>query len=164
MEVSPIPKNEEDRLKALYNLALLDTSPEKRFDDITKEAIEKLKVPFSTITLIDKEREWFKSSQGLDSKEGARSTSFCGHALLASSIFVVEDTLKDPRFADNPMVIGKPYIRFYAGVGLLDHKSGLPVGVFCIKDIKPRKLTLDEMDILIGLASRAEIELNKKHR
>ncbi len=163
MKIAPIHENEDQRLEAVHELALLDTEPEKRFDDITQEAINKLKVPISTITLVDKDREWFKSSQGLENKEGPRSTSFCGHALFATNIFIVEDTLKDDRFKDNPMVIGKPFIRFYAGVSLRDHKSKLPLGALCIKDFKPKKLTLDEVNILIELATRAEEELNKKN-
>lgn len=162
MKIAPIHEKEEERLEALNKLALLDTEPEKRFDDITQEAIVKLKVPISTITLVDKNREWFKSSKGLDYKEGARSTSFCGHALLATHIFIVEDTLKDDRFKDNPMVIGKPFIRFYAGISLMDYKTKLPLGVLCIKDIKPKKLTLEEINILMDLANRAEKELNNK--
>lgn len=160
MKLASIPTNEAERLKALHKLALLDTMPEKRFDSITKEAISRLKVPISTLTLIDSKREWFKSSQGIDYKEGDRAISFCGHALLATNIFIVEDTLKDDRFKDNPMVIGRPYIRFYAGISLRESQSGLPIGVLCIKDIKPRKLTSEEINILIELASRAEKELN----
>lgn len=162
MQIAPIPDNEKERLEALHSLAVLDTNPEERFDNITNEAILKLKVPISTLTLIDKNREWFKSAKGVSNKEGDRSVSFCGHALLASNIFIVEDTLKDDRFKDNPMVVGKPYIRFYAGISLRDYKTHLPVGVFCIKDTKPRKLTLDEINILMDLASRAEKELNNK--
>jgi GAF domain-containing protein len=160
MKLAPIPKNEEERLEALHKLAILDTKPEGRFDEITKEATRRLKVPISTLTLVDKNREWFKSTQGIDNKEGERAISFCGHALLATNIFVVEDTLKDDRFKDNPMVIGSPYIRFYSGISLIDYKTGLPVGVLCIKDTKPRKLTLPEINILLELASRAEKELN----
>ena len=141
-------------------MAILDTEPEERFDRLTKEAVEKLHVPISTITILDENREWFKSCQGLDEKENKREISFCAHALLAKDIFIVEDTLKDPRFADNPMVINPPHIRFYAGMALLDHKTGQPVGVFCVKDTKPRKLSLQEMGILIDLANRAEKELN----
>ena len=161
MQLAPVQQNEEERLEALHKMALLDTVPEGRFDHLTKEAIEKLHVPISTITLVDKDREWFKSKQGLENKEGKRSTSFCGHALFATDMFVVEDTLKDDRFKDNPMVIGSPYIRFYAGISLRDHKTHLPVGVFCVKDIKPKKLTLDEINIFMDLASKAEIELNR---
>lgn len=162
MQTAPIPKNEKERLEVVHNLGILETKTEKRFDDLTQEAIEKLKVPISTITIIDKDREWFKSCRGLDNKEGGRDVSFCGHALLATDMFVIEDTLLDQRFKDNPMVLGSPFIRFYAGISLLDHMSGLPVGVFCIKDTRPRKLTLKEIDIIMDLANRAEIELNKK--
>lgn len=163
MILAPIPENEKERLEALHRLAIMDTIPEERFDSITKEATEKLKVPISTITIVDEKREWFKSSQGISSKGGDRSTSFCGHALLASNIFIIEDTLLDERFKDNPMVIGNPYIRFYAGISLRDYKTHLPVGVMCIKDIKPRKLKLEEINILMELASHAERELNRNH-
>ena len=162
MQIAPIPNNEKERLEALHRLAILDTNREARFDDITKEAINKLHVPISTLTLIDNDREWFKSASGISEKEGDRAISFCGHALLATDMFIVEDTLLDDRFKDNPMVIGKPYIRFYAGISLLDYITHLPVGVFCVKDINPRKLTSEEMGILMDLASRAEKELNKK--
>jgi GAF domain-containing protein len=159
---APIPKNEEERLLAVHRMAILDTKPEKRFDVLTKEAVEKLNVPISTVTIIDKDREWYKSCQGLDVKENERAISFCGHAMFSSVLFIIEDTLQDPRFADNPMVINPPYVRFYAGMRLLDQESGLPVGVFCIKDTKPRKLTLKEVDIFMDIANRAEKELSKK--
>ncbi len=141
-------------------MAILDTKPEERFDRLTEEAVAKLKVPISTITIIDADREWFKSCQGLDEKQGGRDVSFCGHALLAKNLFVVEDTLKDPRFADNPMVVNAPYIRFYAGMALLDQKTGQPVGVFCVKDTKPRQFNLEEINVFMDLANRAEKELN----
>ncbi len=155
------PEYENERLNALHKLAILDTEPEERFDALTKEAVEKLHVKMSMISIIDSDREWFKSCTGIDQKEGARSASFCGHALLAKSLFIVEDTLKDPRFADNPMVIGEPFIRFYAGVAIFDRKTYLPIGVFCIKDTKPKILKIDEIAIILDLASRAEDELNK---
>lgn len=162
MILAPIPENEKERLIALHNLAILDTEPEKRFDFITKEVKDKLNVPISTLTIIDKDREWFKSKQGVEAKEGKREISFCGHALLATEIFIVEDTLKDDRFKDNPMVVGEPYVRFYAGISLRDHKTKQPVGVLCIKDMKPRKLSLDEINILMDLSSQAEREINKE--
>ncbi len=155
-----MPNDEDKRLEAVHRLAILDTKPEERFDFITREAVEKLHVPISTITILDSKREWFKSCTGLDQKEGERAISFCGHALMATNMFIVEDTLKDPRFADNPMVVGSPFIRFYAGIALFDHKTRQPVGVFCVKDIKPRKLTTEETGIIIDLSERAEKELN----
>lgn len=161
MQNAPIPADENKRMDAVHRLAILDTHPEERFDALTREAVEKLKVPISMISILDTDREWFKSCVGLDQKEGARAASFCGHALLAKNIFIVEDTLKDPRFADNPMVVGFPFIRFYAGVALFDYKTLQPIGVFCVKDTKPRVLTVEETGIIVDLANRVEKEINK---
>lgn len=158
---APINENEKERLVAVRNLVILDTPPEERFDSLTREAIQKLNVPISTITIIDEKREWFKSCQGIDQKESPREISFCGHAMFSSVLFIIEDTLKDPRFSDNPMVVNPPHIRFYAGIRLLDYKTGLPIGVFCVKDIKPRKFNLEETEILIDLGKKAEKEINK---
>lgn len=156
------PENEEGRMEALHKLAILDTESEERFDILTREAIEKLNVRMSMVSIIDSDREWFKSCAGIDQKESPRDVSFCGHALLATNMFVVEDTFKDSRFADNPMVIGYPFIRFYAGVALFDYKTNLPIGVFCIKDTEPKILEVDDIANMLDLAHRAEIELNKK--
>jgi GAF domain-containing protein len=161
MQNAPIPNDEDKRLEAVHRLAILDTKPEERFDVITREAVEKLQVPISMVTILDSKREWFKSCTGLNEKEGERAVSFCGHALMAQNMFVIEDTYKDPRFADNPMVIGPPFIRFYAGFALFDNKTRQPVGVFCVKDTKPRTLSIQEMGIIFELADRAEKELNK---
>lgn len=161
MQKAPIPSNEDKRLCAVRDLNILDTGMEERFDRITTEAIEKFQVPVSTITIVDKEREWFKSAQGLKVKEGPRDISFCGHALVSEVMMIIEDTLKDPRFADNPMVTSSPFVRFYAGKSLYDRKSGFPVGVFCIKDYKPRKMDLNEVNDFLELATKAEDELNK---
>ena len=159
MEEAPIPKNEDQRLASLYALSLLDTKPEARFDKFTKIATKIFRVPISTLTLVDKDREWFKSCQGLPITEGDRAISFCGHALVGNRILVVPDTKEDKRFFDNPMVIGKPYIRFYAGVPI-SSADGNHVGVFCIKDIKPREFSKDDEDVLIQLASWVETEVN----
>lgn len=162
MQEAPIPNNEEERQCALEGLKLLDTATEERFDRITKKATERFSVPISTITLVDKDREWFKSAQGLKQREGPRNISFCGHALMSEIIMVIEDTLADPRFADNPMVKGDPSIRFYAGKSLYEKDSKLPVGVFCIKDHQPRKFSLSDMNDFLDLAEQAENEINKK--
>jgi GAF domain-containing protein len=161
MQEAPIPTNEKERMEALHRMAILDTKPEERFDILTRTAVEKLHVPMSMVSIIDEKREWFKSCIGINQKEGDRAISFCGHALLAKNIFIIEDTLEDERFKTNPNVIGFPFIRFYAGIALFDHKTRLPIGVFCIKDIKPKKLSAEEISILIDLASQAEKELNK---
>src|SRR3989338_6975777 len=159
MKPAPIPENEKERLISLHKLGLLDSKPEERFDRITRTAIKVFDVPISTLTLVDEKREWFKSVCGLDQKEGDRAISFCGHALLVNEVFVIPDTVKDKRFSDNPMVIGKPYIRFYAGVPIMN-ADGQRVGVFCIKDIKPRSFSKDDEDVLKELASWAEVEIN----
>ena len=138
MKHAPIPDNEQERLLSLHKLGLLDTHPEERFDIITRTATQIFHVPISTLTLVDEKREWFKSCQGLSSKEGSRAISFCGHALLAPEMLVIPDTKKDVRFSDNPMVVGKPYIRFYAGVPI-SNADGQSVGVFFIKNTKKKK-------------------------
>ena len=161
MQTAPVPQNEKERLEAVHRMAILDTKPELRFDNLTKEATKLLDVPISTITILDEKREWFKSCTGLDQKEGERAISFCAHALVVKDLFIVEDTLEDERFRDNPMVIGYPFIRFYAGQSLLDYKTGQPIGVFCIKDKRPRTLSVEQIGIFTNLANLAEEELNK---
>ena len=162
MKQAPIPKNEKERLVSLHKLGLLDTKPEERFDRITRTATKIFHVPISTLTLVDAKREWFKSCQGLPDREGDRAISFCGHALLVNEIFVISDAKKDVRFSDNPMVIGKPYIRFYAGVPIMN-ADGQRVGVFCIKDTKPRTFLKNDKEILAGLAAWAELEVNSRN-
>ena len=162
MQKAPIPLNDKERVCALEGLHLLDTASEERFDRLTREAIKRFSVPISTITLVDKGREWFKSVQGLQTREGPRDISFCGHALMSEGILIIEDTLGDTRFAANPMVKGEPFIRFYTGKSLYDHTSNLPVGVFCIKDRKPREMSLTDIDDFLVLAQLAEDEINKK--
>ncbi len=160
MQLAPILSNDKDRVCALGDLRILDTASEERFDRLTREAIKRFIVPISTITLVDKDREWFKSMQGLKKREGPRDISFCGHALISPVILIINDTLNDPRFADNPMVVGEPFIRFYAGKSLYDFKSKLPVGVFCIKDHKPREMNLSDIADFLDLADKAEKEIN----
>lgn len=160
MQSAPLPPNESERLKKVISLGILDTKPEERFDRITKSAVIQLGVPIATITIIDEKREWYKSCQGINATEAPREISFCAHAMLSSHVFIVEDTLKDERFKDNPMVTGAPFIRFYAGVALRS-PEGIVIGVFCIKDTKPRQLSSAEVATLLSLAELAEKELNK---
>ena len=162
MEKAPIPKDEFKRIVSLIGLDLLDTPPEERFDQLTRCATKIFHVPISTLTLIDAQREWFKSCQGLSNTEGDRAISFCGHALVEDEILVIPDTTKDKRFADNPMVIGEPYIRFYAGVRIVS-ADGARMGVFCIKDTKPQEFSQDDREILEGLAKWAELEINLRN-
>ena len=156
---TPIPADEKERLKSLHNLGLLDTPTEERFDRITRLALSLFNMPISTVTLIDSEREWFKSCQGLPQREGRRAISFCGHAVLGEDVLVIPDTKKDSRFAKNPMVVGNPFIRFYAGIPLKS-ADGKKVGVFCVKDLKPRKFDSHKKLLLKTLSSWVELELN----
>lgn len=156
----PLHEEESKRLEAVHRLGILDSDPDPRFDAITKEAIQKLEVPISTISILDKDREWYKSCIGVDTKEGPREIAFCSWALLSKDAFIVEDTLKDERFKDNPYVIGKPFIRFYAGIAINDAVTGLPIGVFCVKDTKPRDLSMEEVGILFELAQKTERLIN----
>jgi len=160
MQVAPIPKNENERLAALKKLKLLDTPPEERFDRITRIATQLFGMPISTVTMVDDRREWFKSVKGLPDKEGERAVSFCGHAMLEDDMLVIPDAKLDERFADNPMVVGKPFIRSYAGVPLKSI-DGQSVGAFCVKGHEPRVFTEAEKDILRGLAKWAELEMNQ---
>lgn len=162
MKKAPIPKNELQRIASLYALNVLDTPPEERLDRLTKSATQIFHVPISTLTLIDSNREWFKSCQGLSKTEGDRAISFCGHALVEDEILVIKDTLEDERFADNPIVTGEPYIRFYAGVPIMG-ANDQRVGVFCIKDTKPREFSKEDEEVLKGLAAWAEIEINLRN-
>ena len=156
----PTHPQEEKRLQAVYRLGLLDTPPDPRFDAVTAEALKRLNVSMSTITIMDKDREWFKSCQGMSIQEGPREIAFCSYAMLADHMFIVEDTYLDSRFKNNPYVTGAPFIRFYAGIALYDAVSRLPVGVFCVKDTKPKKLSLSEVGIFLELAEKAERLIN----
>src|SRR6185437_14591233 len=109
------PSNEEARLSKLFDLGILDTPPDEELDRVTRLARKVFDVDTALVSLIDEKRQWFKSAAGLDTKETPRDISFCGHAILGNTTFVVNDALKDDRFSDNPLVTGKPRIRFYAG-------------------------------------------------
>jgi signal transduction histidine kinase/CheY-like chemotaxis protein len=157
------PPDEELRLHALRNLNILDTDAEERFDRLTRLAQRLLNVPIVLVSLVDSNRQWFKSCQGLDARETARSISFCGHAILEDCIFIISDALCDPRFADNPLVTGKPNIRFYAGQPL-KALNGSRVGTLCVIDTKPRNLTQTDIDSLKDLGILVETELNNLER
>lgn len=146
MIVAPKPANESQRLLALRELLILDTLPEQRFDRIAEFAAFEFEVPIALISLIDDDRQWFKSVVGADLCSTTRDVSFCAHAILQDDIMVVEDATQDARFFDNPLVVGEPYIHFYAGAQLT-LPSGERVGSLCLIDSKPR--TLDAADLLI---------------
>jgi diguanylate cyclase (GGDEF)-like protein/PAS domain S-box-containing protein len=155
----PIPADEAQRLLALRSLGVLDTPAEERFDRLTRLALHFFNVPMALVSLVDSERQWLKSHQGIAERETAREISFCGHAILGDDIFEVPDTTLDARFAANPLVTGElNNIRFYAGVPLYG-QDGYCVGVFCIKDRRPRLLSADERRVLRDLADCAQSEL-----
>ena len=154
----PTPPDEEERLRDLVCLSILDTAPEPRFDRITRIARHLFQVPICTIALIDRERQWFKSRQGVEATETPRSISFCGHAILQDDVLVVENASTDNRFSDNPLVTGPPSIRFYAGTPLTA-PSGRRVGTLCIIDSVPRVLCAQERAALIDLGHWAQGEL-----
>ena len=115
MQIAPLPTNERERLISLYALNILDTPPEERYDRITRLAKRVLDMPIVLISLVDRQRQWFKSSQGLDTPETGRDVSFCAHTIHEFKALIVADASVDERFSDNPLVAGAPYIRFYAG-------------------------------------------------
>ncbi len=155
----PLPPNEAERLATLRALRILDTPPEERFDRITRIAARLFDVPIVAISLVDTERQWFKSIQGLSVRETSRDISFCGHTILGEGVLVVPDAQLDPRFTDNPLVTGEPRIRFYAGhpLAALD---GHRLGTLCLIDRRPRELNESDQATLRDLAAWASTELS----
>jgi GAF domain-containing protein len=158
MHIAAKPDNEAARLAALYELLILDTPPEERFDKIARFAADEFDMPIVLVTLVDAERQWFKARVGMQVCETGRNVSFCAHAILHDEIMVVEDALQDPRFADNPLVTGAPHIRFYAGAPLA-LPSGLRLGTLCLIDRRPRTLDPLDLGILGTLRDLAVMEL-----
>ncbi len=157
-----IPEDEVLRLKALHALRILDTPADERFDRLTRIAARMFDVPTTSISLVDSDRQWFKSKQGLDANETPRQTSFCAHAVVENAPLIVPDALNDERFAGNPLVVGDPRIRFYAGVPI--RAGGQPVGTLCLIDTKPRDLTFKDIEALEDLGSMVERELMTSSR
>jgi len=153
MKISSFPKNEVERIAALQLFQILDTEAERDFDDITTLAAQICETPFSLITLIDKNRQWFKAKHGIALAETHRDISFCAHAIHEPDIMVITDTSKDERFFDNPFVAGDPEIRFYAGMPLIT-ESGFALGTLCVLDQKPRELTPKQLLSLKILANQ----------
>ncbi|MFD9698748.1 ATP-binding protein [Lentzea sp. NPDC059081] len=145
------------RVAALRGTGVLDTPPEERFDRITRTARRLLDAPIALVSLVDLDRQWFKSCSGLDATETPRSVSFCAHAIEQPELMEVPDALDDPRFADNPMVLGPPHVRFYAGRPLAA-SSGHLIGTLCVIDERPRRLNAEERELLNDLGAWAELE------
>lgn len=158
MKTPDMPPDERTRLETLRSLNLLDTAPEERFDRLTRLAKRMFGVPISLVSLIDENRQWFKSIQGLDASETPRDISFCGHAILGDEILMIPDALNDARFADNPLVVNEPNIRFYAGCPLTVH-NGSKLGTLCIIDREPRAFDAEDLALLKDLATMAEQEI-----
>jgi signal transduction histidine kinase len=157
------PEEEQKRLKELRSYDVLDSFTDKDYEDITTLASIICDVPIALISLVDKDRQWFKSHHGIDAEETHRQHSFCSHAILnPNEAFIVPDSRIDNRFKDNPLVTGNPKIVFYAGIPLLSN-NGYGLGTFCIIDVKPRELTKDQLKALGILASQVMklLELRK---
>ncbi len=160
------PENEEQRVKSLESYNILDSLPEKEFDDITALASEICQTEISAVSLIDKDRQWFKSIHGLDAKETPRDIAYCAHAINdPKNILEVEDASKDERFIDNPLLTGEPHVRFYAGVPLVNNE-GFALGTLCVIDSTPKKLTKNQVKSLRALSQHVItlMELRKRER
>lgn len=162
MKPAPIPLDDDARLDALRAYDVLDTSPEQGFDDLVEVSAHIAGVPIALVSLVDRDRQWFKARFGLDATETPRDISFCGHVVADRSPLVVPDATKDPRFADNPLVEGPPDIRFYAGSPLVN-PDGFHLGTLCVIDRRPRTLSAEQLDALAALSRQvvSQLELRR---
>jgi len=163
MPAAPLPPDELDRLSLLDALALLDTPPEPVFDRITRLASRLLNVPMALFSLVDADRQWFKSRVGLEAEQTPREHAFCAHAIGMTRPLVVNDATQDQRFSDNPLVYGPPNIRFYAGVPIRT-AAGLAIGTLCALDTKPREMSREEAEVLNDLATILTKEVHYRER
>jgi GAF domain-containing protein len=159
---TPAPTQEAARVAALDRYAILDTEPEQAFDDLVTLAAYVCKTPIAMLSLVDDHRQWFKSKVGVQTRETPRDTSFCAHAIQQEDLFIVPDTLKDPRFKENPMVTGEPHIRFYSGAPIIN-EDGFALGTLCVIDRQPRELDSEQKEALWALSrlALAQMELRQ---
>lgn len=162
---APIPRNEVKRLNVLWQYDVLDTVPEEVFDDLTDLAAFICDSPIALISLVDENRQWFKSKIGISARETSRDISFCAHAILQDGLFIISDARKDARFKNNPMVTGLAKIRFYAGAPLVT-PDGHALGTLCVLDKKPRTLRTKQKQALRVLAHHvvSQFELRRHSR
>jgi GAF domain-containing protein len=155
------PANEQQRLATLRGYEILDTEPEAAFDDLTLLASYVCQTPVALISLIDADRQWFKSKIGVSVTETSRDIAFCASAILQPDVFMVPDTSKDERFAENPLVVSEPKVRFYAGATLMT--QGQALGTLCVVDRVPRELTPEQLEALRALSRQvlAQLELRR---
>ena len=152
------PVNEAERLAALRRYEILDTDPEQALDEVVQLAATICGTPIALISLVDSSRQWFKARVGLTVMETSRDFSFCAHAIHGDDLFVIKDAQQDHRFVRNPLVVGDPHIRFYAGAPLTT-PDGLKLGTLCVIDSRPRELDRVQRDALTALARQAMIQL-----
>ncbi|MFK7926244.1 MAG: GAF domain-containing protein, partial [Bacteroidia bacterium] len=146
--------NEEERIADLISYSVLDTLPEIDYDNLTALASEICNTPISLISLVDVERQWFKSHHGIDLEETPREVSFCAHAILEpNKVFIVEDLREDIRFTNNPFVVGEPNVVFYAGIPL-NTEDGNPLGTLCVIDTEPKTLSKSQINALYILSNQ----------
>lgn len=170
MQVAPIPTNEDSRIKAVHLTKLLDSESEEIFDRITRVTSKLFKVPSAFIAVVDKERVWFKSTFGTDTKESPRDMSICGHAIcneitndMTSRLFEVPDVNKDKRFSDNPLVTKTCNIHYYLGF-VLQSAPDFNIGVYCMVDTKPRTLSTADKKLFMDLGQIVQEELDRRQQ